>query len=314
MEQHPIPQQITSYEFKLVGEMTLKQFSKAAGGIIIALIVNSMPLVFFIKWPLILLFAIGGLMLAFVPFQDRPLETWLLAFLKSIYNPTMFLYKKRPPRNWLDIDLAKNWIEVMAAEKKEQQEMLESIPIKKKSQVNEFIDSLPSVNREKEEKVKPTPDPSLENGGEEIITDDKVSEKKNIKIETSLPASGDSGEASWAEGNPSLNLKRDKLEATGEIVFGQIPMPNIPDMPNLVVGMVLDGKGKIVEEAIVEIQDTEGNPTRVLKTNSLGQFKTSTQMSNGDYLMVTEKDGLQFDRVKLTLNGEIVQPVKIIAK
>jgi len=31
MEQHPIPQQISSYEFKLVGEMTLKQFLKAAG-------------------------------------------------------------------------------------------------------------------------------------------------------------------------------------------------------------------------------------------------------------------------------------------
>ena len=50
MEQHPIPQQISSYEFKLVGEMTLKQFAKAAGGIIIALVINSAPLVFFIKW------------------------------------------------------------------------------------------------------------------------------------------------------------------------------------------------------------------------------------------------------------------------
>ena len=148
MEQHPIPQQISSYEFKLVGEMTLKQFAKAAGGIIIALVINSAPLVFFIKWPLIFIFAVGGLMLAFVPFQDRPLETWLLAFLKSIYNPTMFIYKKGRPKNWLDIDLAKNWIEIVAQEKKEQEEMLENKPIKKKSQVNEFIDSLPSVNRE----------------------------------------------------------------------------------------------------------------------------------------------------------------------
>jgi len=46
MEQHPIPQQITSYEFKLVGEMTLKQFAKAAGGIILALLINATKLVF----------------------------------------------------------------------------------------------------------------------------------------------------------------------------------------------------------------------------------------------------------------------------
>lgn len=309
MEQHPIPQQITSYEFKLVGEMTLKQFAKAAGGIIVAMVINTAPLVFFIKWPLIFVFAVGGLMLAFVPFQDRPLETWLLAFLKSIYNPTMFIYKKGRPKNWLDIDLAKNWIEIVADEKKEQQEMLESKPIKKKSQIDEFIGSLPSVNREKEEK-NPSPDPSLDRAGrntEPVKKSEDGLKQKNINEDASV-------DDSWAGGNPSLGLKRDIQGATGDIVFGQIPMPNIPDLPNLVVGMVLDNLGKIVEEAIVEIQDIEGNPSRVLRTNTLGQFRTSTQMANGDYLIVTEKNGLQFDRVKLILKGEIVQPVKIIAK
>jgi hypothetical protein len=94
MEQHPIPQQISSYEFKLVGEMTLKQFLKAAGGIIIALLINSSGLLFFIKWPLMLVFGAGGLALAFVPFQDRPLETWVLSFIKSIYSPTIYTYKR----------------------------------------------------------------------------------------------------------------------------------------------------------------------------------------------------------------------------
>jgi len=311
MEQHPIPQQISSYEFKLVGEMTLKQFGKAAGGIVIALVINSAPIIALLRWPLAFIFAVGGLMLAFVPFQDRPLETWLLAFLKSIYNPTIFLYKKRTPKNWLDIDLAKNWIEVVEQERKEQQEMLESTPIKKKSQVNEFIDSLPSVNRESGEKIIRNEELGIRNEKEEEKID-KVKEKETTNDKEAVI--NKKQDDNWTGGKPELNLKRDKLGATGEIVFGEIPMPNIPDLPNLVVGMVLDGLGKIVEEAIVEIQDVEGNPNRVLRTNSLGQFKTSTQMSNGDYLIVTEKNGLNFDRVKLTLNGEIVQPVKIIAK
>lgn len=309
MEQHPIPQQITSYEFKLVGEMTLKQFAKAAGGIIIAMMINASPLIFFIKWPLIFIFAAGGLALAFVPFQDRPLETWMLAFLKSIYNPTMYIYKKGVPKNWLDIDLAKNWIEIVAEEKKEQQEMLENRPIKKKSQIDEFIGSLPSVGREEKlvtsNKMLDEETTISKSIISKQVPNDKsqiTNEKEEIKADT------------WNEGNPSLGLKREKDTATGEIVFGQIPMPNIPDLPNLIVGMVLDNLGKIVEEAIVEIQDVEGNPNRVLRTNSLGQFRTSTQMASGDYLIVTDKNGLHFDKVKLTLNGEIVQPIKIIAK
>jgi len=290
--------------------MTLKQFAKAAGGIIIALVINSAPLVFFIKWPLIFIFAVGGLMLAFVPFQDRPMETWLLAFLKSIYNPTMFIYKKGRPKNWLDIDLAKNWIEIVAQEKKEQEEMLENKPIKKKSQVNEFIDSLPSVNREEKTIKNDELRITNEEKKEKLQTSDfKLQEETKEKGVITEDVKMDSGEA-----RPRLNLKRDIQEATGEIVFGQIPMPDIPDLPNLVVGMVLDNGGKIVEEAIVEIQDKEGNPSRVLKTNSLGQFRTSTQMTNGDYLIVTEKNGLVFDRVSLKLGGKIVSPIKIIAK
>ena len=222
-------------------------------------------------------------------------------FLKSIYNPTMFIYKKGRPKNWLDIDLAKNWIEIVAQEKKEQEEMLENKPIKKKSQVNEFIDSLPSVNREKDE----------ETNNQETITNDQV---PNVQTEGKPKIKVETVNESWLGGNPGLNLKRGKDEATGEIVFGQIPMPDIPNLPNLVVGMVLDNRGKIVEEAIVEIQDKEGNPNRVLRTNSLGQFRTSTQMTNGEYLIVTEKNDLQFDNVSLNLNGKIVSPVKIIAK
>jgi len=303
MEQHPIPQQISSYEFKLVGEMTLKQFGKAAGGVILALIVNSSHLVFFIKWPLVFVFAAGGLALAFVPYQDRPLETWLLAFIKSIYNPTVYLYKKKAMKNWLDVDLSRNLAQIKAEEEEEE----EKRPVKEKAKVKEFIESLPSVGREdKKSKIKdpPTAKP---------VGRASQKEGSEPKVADAEDSSGGLKE-DWSGGRPDLKLKREKLGATGNIVFGEIPMPDIPDVSNLIVGMVTDSNKKIVEGAIVEIQDVEGNPNRVLKTNSLGQFRTSTQLTNGDYLVVTEKDKMTFDRVKLTLSGQIVPPVKIIAK
>jgi len=112
----------------------------------------------------------------------------------------------------------------------------------------------------------------------------------------------------------NLDLKKEKLEATGTAVFGEIPMPDIPNLPNLIVGMVMDQNHKMVEGAIVEIQDVDGNPSRVLKTNKLGQFRTLTQLSNGKYLVVTEKENLEFDRVEINLEGKIVEPIKILAK
>ncbi len=99
MEQHPIPQQISSYQFKLVGDMTLKQFFQIAGGVIVSLIFYSTPLHPFIKWPFILFSAGLGAALAFLPFEERPLERWIFAFFRSIYSPTLYYWRKtdKPP-------------------------------------------------------------------------------------------------------------------------------------------------------------------------------------------------------------------------
>ena len=117
----------------------------------------------------------------------------------------------------------------------------------------------------------------------------------------------------WRDQKVDLNLKTEKLGATGEVIFGNIPMPDIPEIPNVVVGMATNKEGKIVDAVIVEIQDENGNPSRVLKTNSLGQFKTTTPLASGRYLIIAEKDGYNFDRVNIDLKGQIVQPIKIIA-
>jgi len=94
IEQHPIPQDVAGYKFRLVGEMTLQQFIWLAVGIIIALIIYSSPLPFFFKWPLATIFACLGAGIAFVPVEGRPLDKWLIAFIKSIYAPTIFVWQK----------------------------------------------------------------------------------------------------------------------------------------------------------------------------------------------------------------------------
>src|SRR4030066_191446 len=94
-EQHPIPQQISSFSFKLVGDMTLKQFSQLAAGILISLVLYASPLHPFIKWPLIMFSFLFGIALAFLPIQGRPLSTWLLIFFKGCADVYCSRYHRR---------------------------------------------------------------------------------------------------------------------------------------------------------------------------------------------------------------------------
>lgn len=96
MREHPIPQDITSYRFHLVGNMTLKQFAEMVVGAILALIIYGTTLPVFIKWPLMALFFGMGAAAAFVPIEERPLDHWILVFFQALYKPTKFFWQKKP--------------------------------------------------------------------------------------------------------------------------------------------------------------------------------------------------------------------------
>ena len=74
--------------------MTVKQFGYLAGGAILAYISYKLPLPFFFTWPLATVFALGGIGFAFVPIEDRPMDIWVLSFIKSVYSPTQFTWSR----------------------------------------------------------------------------------------------------------------------------------------------------------------------------------------------------------------------------
>lgn len=95
MDQHPIPRQITTFEFKLIGFLTLKQF------IYLIIFTPAAAIVYKIfPIPLIniaLAALIGGLgaALAFMPINDRPLDVWIKNLVKRLTSPTQYLYRKQ---------------------------------------------------------------------------------------------------------------------------------------------------------------------------------------------------------------------------
>lgn len=89
-----MPQDITGFQFKLVGDMTLKQFGYLAAGAIVAWVFYISGWNPIVKMPLAFFSFVFGIALAFLPIQERPLETWIVNFFKSVYKPTQYLWKK----------------------------------------------------------------------------------------------------------------------------------------------------------------------------------------------------------------------------
>ncbi|MFH1705976.1 MAG: hypothetical protein ABH867_03665 [Patescibacteria group bacterium] len=309
MEQHAIPQQISSYEFKLVGSMTLKQFFKLAGGLLIAFVIYSSQMIFVLKWPLVLFFGFSGFALAFMPINERPLDEWFIIFIQGILSPTVYLWQKRPTA----IDILEEAVKYQGGDNEEEKGEERKEEERKRIEMEEFLASLPITKRlgpvpedeTEPEEEPPQPGPETDSPGlspeEEEEPEKKAAEEKR-------------GQEDW---EPDLNIELPKHalpQATAEAEFGEIPMPKPPTTPNVIVGMVTDYTGKIIEDVIIEIQDSIGNPARALRTNQLGQFRTTAPLANGEYIILMEKENYQFDIIKLKAEGEIIPPLKIKAK
>ena len=96
MKEHPIPQDITNYRFHIVGSMTLKQFLEIGAGVVFAAILFKTGLPAFIKWPAMVFSAILGATAAFLPIEERPLDHWITTYLRVLYKPTQFFWKREP--------------------------------------------------------------------------------------------------------------------------------------------------------------------------------------------------------------------------
>ena len=91
--QHPVPQNVMEVEFKLIGDLTIRQFTYLVlfGGFSGATAYSSIPLIF--KWPLFGLLVLMGLGFAFFPLNDIPLDKWFVNYVKAITKPRLRVWK-----------------------------------------------------------------------------------------------------------------------------------------------------------------------------------------------------------------------------
>src|SRR5438874_1057097 len=98
MDQHPIPQDVTGFQFKLIGTMTVKQFGYVACGVVSAVVLFYLPihsaLGILLKVFLIPALGASGVIIAFVPVDGRPIDVMTSNFIKALFSPNQYIYHR----------------------------------------------------------------------------------------------------------------------------------------------------------------------------------------------------------------------------
>jgi len=276
---------------------------------LLGLLFYSLPLAKIIKWPLILLCGLLGFAFAFMPIEERPLSAWLLAFIKAVFSPTIFIWQKKPQK-----------LEIF--EPITRQPAIQKAPPADAQQLRQYLSTLTPfknpLDQKEEELLKQVvslfsaSQPSIKS----IPPSFETFPKKTVTPPRPLPET--SRRKSFSK--PPIEAfiypppKRTPRSAVEAKTSKKLPIPIPPPAPNIISGMVFDKNGEIVEGAILEIRNMEGIPVRALKTNKLGQFIIATPLENGQYEIEVEKEGLNFDIIKFETKGEMIPPFEIRAK
>jgi hypothetical protein len=328
MENHPIPQDVTGFQFKLIGNMTVKQFAYLAIGVVFAAILWQLPVNFLIKFPFCAFSALLGIGLAYFPISGRPMDLMISSYIKALFRPTQFIYVKTggqiyyPNRMPTTVsktatqytgnlslfpkDKLKTYIETLGNKPKDKADQRENSFMSSVSDLatgNEVHQPSPGPDLNTQPTVAPQPtvilqpiQPTPPIIKPEILQPSLVKETVSIK--------------------PQAEEKQTQAVVFTPRVFGKtIGALNIPDSPNLVTGITRDARGNALTNILVEIRDKEGNPVRAFRTNEFGRFASATPLANGTYMIQFEDPRAQnkFEQMAVNVTGQIILPIEAIS-
>jgi len=353
MEDHPIPQDITGFQFKLIGSMTIKQFAYIAAGIIIGWVFYILPLPTLLKIPLALLFVISGVCFAFLPIAGRPMDVMVGNLIKALFSPTQYIYQKTggkishgPPVATVNAPLHPQTIAPLPEKKQGLSfsgfSMLRRSSTKKpetpeketSGNVNEgalkkaykeaqetALQKELEIAKKEEEKNEGLPSfteahakvMDLSEQLNETLGQKQALEKELIELQKRLGTQKEQVFTPSDQQTPKATTQNVRKIADEQRISSGVPMT--PEAPNLIMGIIKDPRGNPLGNILVEVKDVEGNPVRAFKTNGLGQFSSATSLSNGIYTVSFEdpQNLHRFDTVEFSASGELISPLEVLS-
>lgn len=369
MENHPIPQDVTGFKFKLIGSITLKQFGYIMAAGILGLIIFILPGVpFLLKLPIIGFFAAFALALAFVPIEGRPMDKMIVNFIKVLPADNRYIYRKQGV-NLQEYEIFKP-IKVVTAKATPKTQVsnnskknafasaLRSSSFRPDKDEMEFFQNIKTVFDNPAAATRPilpqqavhtqqpvsnpvqpvmppqNPIPSPETVQPVIKTPIYVDKNVPLPNTASVPLPVHNAPSAVAPVIPAEPVLPTSVERVQAPVTAQklenatnvksvdanqqynAGFPILPDIPNVVLGIIKDPRGKVLPNVLVEILDKNDIPVRAFKTNALGQFASATPLPNGTFKILFDdpQKKNEFETVEISLSGtDVFQPLEIIS-
>ena len=285
MEQHAIPRQITSFEFKLIGFMTLKQF-------LYLVIFAPLGYIVYIIFPLpfvnILVgiaVAAVGVALAFMPVNDRPLDIYIRNIWKRLNSPTQFTYHKhnQPIALLQNLYFVSDPHHVMAHI--ESQQMLAA-----------YL-----------EKTKQTMQPNLQ--------------KKQIQQAFQNPFTMHAATAPPVTTAPSQTAVDIAQAFSASVEAKPVVQPSVAPVVQkehkpFFIGTVKNGKRIPLAGILLYVKNNQNAPVRLLKTNEHGIFATFNPLPAGEYIFEIKdpKSSYIFDTMKIAIQDTNTKSIEFYSK
>lgn len=322
MEQHAIPRQITSFEFKLIGFMTLRQFMYLVVAFPLAYVV-------YVLFPIpllnILLAAVvggAGLVTAFVPIQDRSLDIWAKTVWKRLQNPTQYYYHKRNDPLYFLKDLY-----FLA----DPHHMLAHIESKEKlAQYLAMTKQRPQPNVHKKEVgvLLQSSTASLQKETAAGISTDIHSPSAAMQeaMQMSAALAPQPLPVAAPPIPPVSQAPRQVLMQTEVVqqphesttITAKVipPQATISGNQPFLSGVVRTSKRIPIPGILIYIKDDSGNPLRLMKSNPHGVFATFNPLQPGNYTFeIKDPTGTYFfDTMKVPVQETNTMPVEFMSK
>lgn len=287
MEQHPIPRQITSFEFKLIGFMTLKQFLYLVIFAPLGYITSVIFPLPFVNILVGLAVAALGVALAFLPINDRPLDIWIRNIWKRLNSPTQFTYHKhnQPITVLQNLYFVSDPHHVMAHI--ESQQMLGAYLAKTK----QTMPSTPKKQQVQQAFIAP----------------------QSVKTVVAPPIS-----------KPQIKQAQTAQQVadaySSPVVQKDVPQPNSAPSQGehkpFFIGTIKNGKRIPLPGILIYVKNNQNVPVRLLKTNQHGIFATFNPLPSGEYTFEIKdpKSSYLFDTMKIAIQDTNSKSIDFYSK
>lgn len=269
MEPHAVPRQITTFEFKLIGFLTLKQF-------IYLLFTTGISLITYYGTPIPILnvFITGlvvaaGLGIAFVPVNERPMDVWIRNFFKKLTSASQYYYIK----NNLAPDYLRNIVN-----------QTPNTPNQNSAQKSTNVIEL------KKEVFVPPP----------LITVQPIAKAQTPTVNTQPPKSNSLFDLPNTNQPPATEPQLPKTPTAPSILA--IPKADTKPTNNpFLWGTIKNNQNVFLPNILIYIKDGEGKTVRLLKTNNRGIFATYHTLEMRDFFFEIKDPESKyfFDTMKL---------------